>query len=307
MSWSAAEDPACLEAEHCPEPVETVIEPRARDLGEFEVRRVLPSRSRRMVGPFLFFDEMGPVDFQPGQGIDVRPHPHIHLATVTYLFEGEILHRDSLGCQQAIRPGAINWMTAGRGIVHSERTDPARRAAGARLHGLQLWLALPVDQQDTDPAFRHYPAEDLPEVQQPGATLRVMIGEAYGARSPVETLSPTFYVDVSLEAGAEIAAPTGHRERAVYVVSGALEVGGTEYRPGRMLVLREGVDVALRASADSRFVILGGEPFPEPRHMWWNFVSSDKSRIEQAKADWKAGRFPKVLGDEDEFIPLPEG
>lgn len=305
MSWSPAAEAACQE-DRCPASVELVIESRTRDIGEMEVRRVLPSRLRRMVGPYVFFDEMGPATFAPGEGIAVRPHPHINLATVTYLYEGEILHRDSLGVTQAIRPGAINWMTAGRGIVHSERQREEVRAAGGRLHGLQLWIALPAEHEETEPAFHHHPAEDLPRVAVGAAELRVMIGEAYGVRSPVATFSPMFYVDACVPDGVTLPLPGGYAERAAYVVAGSLACDGETYGPNRMVVFRAGAAPDLRAVGNLKVALLGGEPFPEERHLWWNFVSSRKDRIEQAKADWREGLFPKVPGDEEEFVPLPE-
>lgn len=304
MSVRPAVEPACSEAS--PERVvETLIDARPRDLGGFEVRRVLPSRARRMVGPFTFFDQMGSAVLAPGQGIDVRPHPHIGLATVTYLFEGEILHRDSLGSHQSIRPGDINWMTAGRGIVHSERTPPEYRQQGSKLHGLQLWVALPREHEETEPSFRHYPASSLPAHDEAGVSLRVLAGSAYGVTSPVETLSPLFYVDAVMAEGSQIALPSGHEERALYVVEGALHCGAERAEVGRMLVFSRGVGVVLRAERASRIVLLGGAPLDGKRYIDWNFVSSSRERLEQAKQAWRAGQFPKVVGDEAEFIPLP--
>jgi redox-sensitive bicupin YhaK (pirin superfamily) len=288
--------------------IELVIHGRPRGLGDgFMVRRALPSPMRRLVGPFIFFDHFGPVVLAPGEGMDVRPHPHIGLATVTYLFEGEIVHRDSLGSHQTIVPGDVNWMTAGRGIVHSERTGEARRRSGSRMHGLQLWVALPTAHEETEPAFRHDAASTLPVVSRPAATLRVVAGEAYGARSPVPVLSPLFYVDASLEAGAELALPDEHEERAVYVVEGAIEEGGERFDAGTMIVASKGAKVAVRAPAGpARVMLLGGAPLDGPRHIDWNFVSSSKERIEKAKGDWRERRFPKVPGDEVEWIPLPD-
>jgi redox-sensitive bicupin YhaK (pirin superfamily) len=291
-------------------PVELTIEPRARDLGSLIVRRVLPSASRRMIGPFIFFDEMGPVVMAPGQGLDVRPHPHIGLATITYLFEGEIMHRDSLGFVQPIRPGAVNLMTAGRGIVHSERSGDDR-AVESRLHGLQLWIALPDANEEVEPSFLHYAADALPELELGGTRIRVVMGQAYGHASPVMSYSPLLYLDARLPAGATFALPAEHRERAAYVVSGTVDVEGDRrdgrdgrYSAGVLLVAREGAHLELAAREASRIVVIGGEPIG-PRHIWWNFVSSSKSRIEQAKDDWRAMRLGKVPGD-DEFIPLPE-
>ncbi len=270
------------------------------------VRRLLPSVARRLVGPFIFFDHMAPVTFDPGQGMDVRPHPHIGLATVTYLFDGEIVHRDSLGCEQAIRPGDINWMTAGRGIVHSERTAPERRQNGASQHGLQLWVALPRADEECAASFRHYPGASLPELDQAGVRLRVLAGSAYGKTSPVETLSPLFYVDAAMQPGSELQLPIEHEERAAYVVTGAVECGGQRAEAGRMLVFAKDARVSLRADDTARVVLIGGAPLDGERHIYWNFVSSSRERIEQAKQEWRDGRFPKVPGDEVEFIPLPE-
>ncbi len=289
-----------------PNMFETVIDARPRDLGGFEVRRVLPSMARRMVGPFTFFDQMGVAVFAPGQGMDVRPHPHIGLATVTYLFEGEILHRDSLGSNQPIRPGDINWMTAGRGIVHSERTPPEHRQNGSRLHGLQLWVALPLEHEEAEPSFRHYPGSSLPARDQGGVRLRVLAGTAYDITSPVEILSPLFYADAVMSTGSELALPSEHEERAVYVVDGTLLCGAERAEVGRMLVFTKETTVVLRAERTTRIALLGGAPLDGKRYIDWNFVSSSKERLEQAKRDWKEGRFPKVPGDDVEFIPLPE-
>jgi redox-sensitive bicupin YhaK (pirin superfamily) len=286
--------------------VASIIDGRARDLGGFAVRRVLPSRARRMVGPFTFLDEMGPAAFGPGQGIDVPPHPHIGLSTVTYLFQGEIVHRDSLGSYQAIRPGDINWMTAGRGIVHSERTAEALRARGSQLHGLQLWVALPSAHEQSAPEFLHYAAATLPEETRGGVLLRTLAGAAYGMTSPVHTLSPLFYVDALMPGGSELPLPEGHAERAVYVVSGALRCGTQNAAPGRMLVFERGGSPMLRAERPSRVVLIGGAPLDGERHIYWNFVSSSKDRLEQAKRDWKEGRFPGVPGDENDRVALPE-
>jgi redox-sensitive bicupin YhaK (pirin superfamily) len=288
-----------------PQVTAQVIEGRARDLGGFGVRRVLPAGVRQLVGPFIFFDHMGPARFAQGLGLDVRPHPHIGLATVTYLFEGEIVHRDSLGYCQPIRPGDVNWMTAGRGVVHSERTAQAERARGPALHGLQLWVALPREHEETEPGFRHYPGATLPETTVAGVRCRVLAGSAWDVSSPVATLSPLFYAEARLAAGDELPLPADHEERAVYVVEGALEWGGMETGVGRMLVLPAGRQPPLRSARGARVALIGGAPLDGERHIDWNFVSSDPQRIEQAKADWRAGRFPKVPGDEVEFIPLP--
>ena len=282
-----------------------LIETRTRDLGGFEVRRLLPVAARQSVGPFVFFDHMGPARFAPGTGIDVRPHPHIGLATLTYLFEGEILHRDSLGYVQPIRPGDVNWMTAGRGIVHSERTGPDLRAAGSALHGLQLWIALPKADEETEPAFYHYPGATVPVVRHGDAIVRVIVGAAAGATSPVRTFSPMFYFDAQLPAGSTFELAPDYPERAVYLVSGELALCGMTLTEGQMVVLPEGGAVAIKANGDARFVMLGGAPLDGPRFIWWNLVSSSRERIEQAKRDWAEDRFAKVPG-ETEFIPLPE-
>jgi hypothetical protein len=284
----------------------TVIDARARDLGGFTVGRVLPAPGRKLIGPFIFFDHMGPATFPPGRGIDVRPHPHIGLATVTYLFEGEIVHRDSLGSHQAIRPGDVNWMTAGRGIAHSERTATQLRQATSRLDGLQLWVALPIRHEETDPEFHHHPARDLPTAEIAGARVRVLAGSAFGETSPVRTLSPLFYVDAAMPTGSELPLPNEHEERAAYVVSGSVECGSERAERGRMLVFTPGAAVTLRAVSDARLALIGGAPIDGERHIFWNFVSSSQARIEQAKRDWREGRFPKVPGDEQEFIPLPD-
>ncbi|HLF12473.1 MAG TPA: pirin family protein [Gammaproteobacteria bacterium] len=276
---------------------------RTRSLGEFDVRRVLPSAKRRMVGPFVFFDHMGPAVFPPGQGIAVRQHPHIGLATVTYLFEGTIIHRDSLGFVQPIEGGALNLMTAGRGIVHSERAGEDL-AVTSRLHGIQSWTALPIEREEIDPSFVHHEARTLPELKLAGCTIRVIMGSAFGHVSPAATYSPTLYLEVRMPKGASFTLPDGCSERAAYVVAGSVRVETSAYGEGSMAVARAGATVEMTAVEDSRVMILGGEPLGE-RHIWWNFVSSSKERIEQAKRDWQEGRFDKVPGD-DEFIPLPD-
>jgi redox-sensitive bicupin YhaK (pirin superfamily) len=285
------------------DPIELTIQPRVRSLGEFDVRRVLPAAERRMVGPFVFLDHMGPAEFPPGHGIAVRPHPHIGLATITYLFEGEIMHRDSLGYRQLIQPGAVNLMTAGRGIVHSERASDDLDLT-SHLHGIQSWIALPLDLEEIAPSFFHYPAAALPELTFGGAQVRVIMGEAYGERSPVPTHSPTLYLELDLAEGAELALPTDCAERALYVAAGAIRIADRVHAEGTLAVTHAAADVALRATEPSRVMLLGGDPVG-PRHIWWNFVSSSTERIERAKRDWKDGRFDRVEGD-DEFIPLPE-
>jgi redox-sensitive bicupin YhaK (pirin superfamily) len=290
-----------------PEGVEAVVVAPERDLGSgFKVRRALPSRERSMVGPFIFVDQMGPVVFRSGQGLDVRPHPHIGLATVTYMFEGEILHRDTLGSVQPIQPGAVNWMTAGRGIAHSERTAPVIRAAGGTLFGMQVWLALPRRGEEIAPSFVHHAAATLPAFEGEGVRVRVITGSFAGRTSPVATRSETVYLDVALDARARFALPASSLERAAYPVDGKVEVDGTSFSPGELLVFRRGADVVLRAPSHARLVVLGGEPADGPRHVYWNFVSSSKDRIEQAKADWRADRFGRIPGDEVERIPLPD-
>jgi redox-sensitive bicupin YhaK (pirin superfamily) len=300
MSVQPGHEPACAAREDA---VALVITPRERDLGGFSVRRVLPAPEQRMIGPFVFFDEMGPATFPPGRGIDVRPHPHIGIATITYLFDGLIMHRDDLGFEQPIEAGAVNLMTAGRGIVHSERAGPDR-ADLSTMHGIQSWIALPDALEETDPDFTHYPATALPEIQRPDAVVRVIMGSAFGRESPVKTYSPTLYLDVTLEAGGRIALQPDYDERGLYLVSGVLRVDDTAFERGSMLVARPGSTLEVEASAAARLMIVGGAPVGE-RHLWWNFVSGRPERIEQAKEDWRQGRFGKIAGDE-EFIPLPE-
>ncbi len=282
-----------------------VIEGRTRELGGFSVSRLLPVAQRRLVGPFIFFDHLGPVDFAPGLGIDVPPHPHIGLATVTYLFSGSLLHRDSLGSVQAIRPGEVNWMVAGRGIAHSERTAAAERAAGQRLHGVQSWVALPLDEEERAPSFDHFAATQLPRREENGVMLRVIAGRAYGLTAPVPVYVPMFYLDLEFGAGGRIALPDDHAERAIFVAEGALRIGGDVVDAGTMVVLDAGEDATVTADRGARAVALGGAPLDGgPRHIEWNFVSSSKRRIAQAKLDWREGRFSLVPG-ETEFVPLP--
>ncbi len=303
MSWLTEAEPVCTSAP--PGPVDLVVEPGVKDLGGFRVRRALPSAKRRMVGPFIFFDHMGPVQFAPGEGIDVRPHPHIGLATLTYLVAGSILHRDTLGSAAVIEPGAVNWMTAGRGIAHSERTDPATRAVGAAMQGIQSWVALPRASEETAPEFHHHDLGSLPLIEDAGLTVRLIAGAAFGLTSPVHTFSPMFYCDAKLSDGATMRLPDDPPERGVYLLEGAVEIAGETFSAGRLLVFRPADRIHLRARGAARLLALGGEPMDGPRHIWWNFVSSSKDRIEQAKADWKSGRFGLVPGDEREFIPLP--
>lgn len=285
--------------------IKAIVEPRKRDIGGFDVRRAVPSAHAPMVGPFIFFDHIGPAVLPAGRGIDVRPHPHINLATVTYLFDGDLYHRDSTGASQNIEPGAVNWMTAGRGIAHSERSRDASRAIDQPIHGIQSWVALPTDAEECEPSFRHYPAADLPTWQHDGLRLRLVAGAAYERRSPVQTDSPLFYVDVDAQQAGTLAMPDGYAERALYVAAGAVTLAGTRYDEGRLLTLHEDVPATLAFAAGARVILFGGEPFPEPRLIWWNFVSSSAARIEQAKRDWQQGRFDAVPG-ESEFIPLPD-
>jgi redox-sensitive bicupin YhaK (pirin superfamily) len=285
--------------------LELVIQRRPRDLGGFMVGRLLPFGRRRMVGPFIFFDHMGPVEFAPGipRSVDVRPHPHIGLSTVTYLFDGEIMHRDSVGTTQSIRPGEINWMTAGRGITHSERFERAR-LEGGKLDAIQVWLALPTGREEMDPTFSHHAAQDLPAFQSTSVRGRVLAGSAFGLQAPVAVHSPLFYLHLELGAGAATDLPAEYSERAVYIASGALEIAGETYAAGQMLIFSPGRAPSLRATTKATLMALGGEPVG-PRFIEWNFVSSSKERIEQAKADWRAGRMKLPDGDSDEFIELP--
>ncbi len=287
--------------------IDLIIQPRKRDIGGFEVRRVLPYEKRRMIGPFIFFDHMGPADFPPGQGIDVRAHPHIGLATVTFLFDGEIHHRDSLGFHQPIQPGDVNWMTAGRGIVHSERTGPDTRAVGHTLHGIQTWIALPKDYEETDPAFHHHPAATLPKVEQDGGSFHLIAGSAYGETSPVTTFSPMFYLGGSLQAGADFPVTDDFEERSVYVVEGSVVVNGEGLVEGQMAVLKPDTSVSVTTDTGAKVMLSGGARMDGERLIWWNLVASRQDLIDRAKQEWKDGVFPKVPGDEDEFIPLPDG
>lgn len=282
-----------------------VIGERERSLGGFSVGRVLPAAGQRMVGPFVFFDHIGPVAFPKGVGrdVDVRPHPHICLSTITYLFAGEIVHRDSLDSEQVIRPGEVNWMVAGRGITHSERFEKAR-AQGDHVHGIQAWVGLPTEQEETEPAFSHHDGPDLPQTKSDGAAIRLIAGDAYGLRASVKTHSPMFYADVRLSQNARLEMPRGYREQAAFIVSGAVEVDGRAFDKGQMLIFAPGGPAVFKALGESVVMILGGDPIGE-RHIEWNFVASSKDRIAQAKADWRAGRFKLPDRDNREFIPLP--
>jgi redox-sensitive bicupin YhaK (pirin superfamily) len=285
--------------------IDLVIDQRRKDLGGFEVGRVLPFAAHRMVGPFVFFDHMGPVDFAPGipRSVDVRPHPHIGLSTITYLFAGEIMHRDSVGSEQPIRPGEVNWMTAGRGITHSERFEQARRFGG-HMDGIQAWVALPAEDEEADPAFAHHDASELPEIESPGARMRLIAGSAWGVTAPVTTHSPMAYTHCTLEAGARLSIPVDYAERAVYVAGGVVEIDHQRFEAGRMIVLSPGVVGSVTALSPALLMLLAGDPVGE-RFVEWNFVSSSRERIRQAKADWAAGRMKLPDLDRDEWIPLP--
>lgn len=311
MSWNPILDPSIPIGDQV-DTIETVIVPRARDLGGFEVRRALPSAQRQMVGPFIFFDQMGPAEFLTGQGIDVRPHPHIGLGTVTYLLKGRMHHRDSLGTDLWIEPGAVNWMLAGQGITHSERTDGEARRAPMSLFGLQTWLALPKDREDDAAGFAHVGRADLPELQGEGKDVRLILGHAWGEKVGLEMPSEVFYADARLQPGAAIPLPDDHEDRGVYVLDGEVTTGGQTFEAGRMLVFRSGDRVSVRAGAQgARIMLLGGATMDGPRFIWWNFVASSKERIEAAKeawraGDWQHGRFRLPPGDDAEFIPAPD-
>ncbi len=303
MSWMPGSDPDM--DLNCPEQVEMVIIPRTGDIGNFEVRRALPFAKKRMVGPFIFWDQMGPGEFLTGQGVDVRPHPHIGLSTVTYLFDGTMDHRDSLGNDMRIKPGDVNLMTAGSGIVHSERTGQDIRENPSRLFGIQSWIAQPKNHEHGSPDFHHSPGDTLPEFDNDKVQGKLILGDFHGLKSPVKTQWDTLYVDLQMKAGAQIDIPSTTEERALYTLGGRIEIGGTEYDPHQMMVLRPGDVITIRALEDVRVMLLGGATMDGPRYIYWNFVASDKDRLEQAKKDWKEGRFAKVPGDDKEFIPLP--
>ncbi len=279
------------------------IEPDTKDLGEFTVSRLLPDKQRQRVGPFIFFDYIGPAEFPPGKGVNVRSHPHIGLATITYLFEGEMLHRDSLGCVQEIRPGEINWMTAGKGIVHSEKVTEEILASGQRLHGIQTWVALPLEHAEVEPRFEHYSANEIPSIENDGVSIRVVIGSAYGKTSPVKTESETLYVEIKLQAGATIELPAAE-ELAVFVVEGDVSLEGEPVRPGVLAVVADRASMSLTAASSAHVMLCGGASLEGDRIVWWNFVSSTSERLEQAKRDWEEGNFAEVPGESD-FIPLP--
>jgi redox-sensitive bicupin YhaK (pirin superfamily) len=304
MSWQPATDPILGDKYSC-DALELVIVPRVRDLGGFQVRRALPHGKRQMVGPFIFFDQMGPVQLVAGQGMDVRPHPHIGLATVTYLFDGRVMHRDSEGNALEIAPGEMNLMTAGRGIAHSERTPEAIRSTGGGMYGIQSWIALPAEAEEIDPSFQHFGPADLPMINDRGFEARVIAGSAFGKRSAVGMQSEWFYAEVILDPGASAPLDPDHEERAIYLVEGEVEIAGDSFEGARLLVFRPGDRITVRAKTRARMMFLGGSAMEGPRYIWWNFVSSRKERIEQAKEDWRSGRFASVPG-ETEFIPLPD-
>ena len=305
MSFFPGNDPASGDPFSC-EALELLLVPRSVDLGDFAVRRALPHTKRRTVGPFVFFDHFGPAEFKAGRGLDVRPHPHIGLSTLTYLYDGEIVHRDTLGMNAAIRPGEVNWMTAGRGIVHSERTAPERRTDGEPLHGLQLWVAMMAKDEENDPGFAHHGGDELPVVNGDGKVARIVAGTMFGASSPLATHIDAVFADISLEAGVSVPLEADYEERAIYVSSGEIDISGDRFVTGQMMILRPGDRITVKAVVPSRIAIVGGAPLDGPRHVWWNFVSSRRERIEQAKEEWKKGWFGKVPGDEIEFIPLPD-
>ncbi len=295
--------PICADEQHA---VMITLEPKAKNLGDnFMVRRALPAIEKRMVGPFIFWDEFGPSHFEVGKGLDVRPHPHINLATVTYLFEGEIFHRDTLASAQAIQPGDVNWMNAGRGIAHSERTRAELRETGSPIAGIQSWVALPEAHEESDAFFKHHGVGELPVIEEAGKVVRVIAGSLYGKASPVKTYSEMFYADAQLDVSASLPLGAEHEERGLYLTAGEIEIAGDRFEKGRMLIFRPGDAVTIKALTPARFLLLGGTSLGS-RHIWWNFVSSRKERIEQAKEDWKAGRFGTVPGDDKEFIPLPD-
>lgn len=306
MSFYPGKDPAAGDKYAC-DALEVVVIPRSVDLSDgFAVRRALPHSTRRTVGPFVFFDHFGPAEFKSGHGLDVRPHPHIGLSTLTYLYDGEIIHRDTLGMNVPIHPGAVNWMTAGRGIVHSERTASDHRKDGEPLHGLQFWVGMMRKDEEIDPSFSHLDGDDLPIATGEGKTARIVAGSLFGQRSKLATMSDTLFADVSLDAGSAMPLDADAEERGIYITSGEIDVQGDRFTEGRLLVFRPGDRITVRAVTPARIAIIGGAPLDGPRFVWWNFVSSRRERIDDAKNDWKAGHFGKVPGDELEFIPLPE-
>ncbi|KAA3450653.1 hypothetical protein C7I87_10215 [Mesorhizobium sp. SARCC-RB16n] len=306
MSFFPGKDPEAGDA-FASDQIELMVIPNAKDIGGFEVRRALPTAKRRLVGPFIFFDRMGPAILRAGQALDVRPHPHIGLSTVTYLFDGKIRHRDSLGTEMVIEPGDVNLMTAGRGIVHSERTPQELRGAPMSISGLQTWLALPDGKEEVAPVFENTAALRLPEIDAEGVSGRVVIGDFQGLRSPVRADSETLYADLRLAPGASVKIPADAEERAIYTLEGEVSISGDVFPAERLLVFRPGDEIVISSPTDAHFMLFGGASLGSQRYIWWNFVSSSKERIEQAKQEWKTGRFDIVPGDEKEFIPLPEG
>ncbi|MFV0368768.1 MAG: pirin family protein [Hyphomicrobiaceae bacterium] len=310
MSWNPSLEPGCPDNINI-DAIETLIIPRARDLGDFEVRRALPAPKRQMVGPFIFFDQAGPAEFITGQGVDVRPHPHIGLGTVTYLYRGEFQHRDSIGSNQVILPGAVNWMVAGRGVTHSERTSKATRKGPHSLYGIQTWVALPEADEDVAPIFEHHGKETLPEFEDRGIKLRLILGNAYGQSAPARMFSETFYADVTLQPGALLPLPDEHEDRGLYVTEGSVTIAGQEFESGRMMVFRPGDKITVAAGErGARLMILGGATLEGPRYIFWNFVSSSKEKLDDAKEQWRRGNWGEGLfdlppDDRDEFIPLP--
>lgn len=310
MSWNPALEPGCPDAIGV-DAIETLIIPRGRDLGGFEVRRALPAPARQMVGPFIFFDQAGPAEFLTGQGIDVRPHPHIGLATVTYLYRGEFQHRDSIGSDQLILPGAVNWMVAGRGVTHSERTSATTRTGPHSLFGIQTWVALPEDHEDAAPTFEHHGKDALPVIEDDGVNVRLILGRAYGANAPASVFSETFYGDVTLQANARLPLPDDHEDRGIYIVEGSISIAGQSFDSGRMMVFRPNDRITVAAGErGARLIILGGATLEGPRYVWWNFVSSSREKIDDAKEQWRQarwgdGQFDLPIDDRDEFIPLP--
>ena len=310
MSWNPALEPGCPDAAGI-DAIETLIIPRAHDLGGFEVRRALPAPARQMVGPFIFFDQAGPAEFVTGSGVDVRPHPHIGLATVTYLYRGEFQHRDSIGSNQIILPGAVNWMVAGRGVTHSERTSAATRKAPHSLFGIQTWVALPENQEDVAPSFEHHSKDALPVIADTGVSVHLLLGRAYGSSAPASVFSDTFYGDVSLKPNARLPLPDDHEDRGIYIVEGSISIAGQAFDAGRMMVFRPGDKITVAAGArGAQLIILGGATLNGPRYVWWNFVSSSKEKIDAAKEQWRQarwgdGQFDLPTGDHAEFIPLP--
>lgn len=310
MSWNPALTPGCPD-EIGVEAIETLIIPRARDLGGFEIKRALPAPKRQMVGPFIFFDQAGPAEFLTGKGVDVRPHPHIGLGTVTYLYQGDFHHRDSIGSDQIIRPGALNWMVAGRGVTHSERTSAEGRNGPHSLFGIQTWIALPEEREDMEPTFEHHGKDALPEIVGDGINAKLILGTAYGETAPATLYSETFYLDVVLEPGARFPLPDEHEDRGLYVTQGSVTIAGQEFEAGRMMVFRPGDRITVAAGpAGARLMALGGATLNGPRHIWWNFVASSREKIEAAKEEWRAGRWGEGLfdlpkGDRQEHIPMP--